>query len=203
MVEQDLLPVLDRVTLRAFRSENALMPVHFFMAFNAGLRRFPQLRGFMTLETVNLLMASLQFKSGLVMVKEDLLPILCRMTALALLAESPLVLILFEMAPHAGDGRGLEIVRGVAFFTRHRTVFSFQRKFRLRVVETDLGPGIRIMTALAALSQRSLVLIFFEMTGMAVVKRIAEFRFLVASVAFCGLMLSGQFKFGFFMVEMP
>ena len=37
MVEEDLLPVLDRVTLRTFRSENSLVPVHFFMAFNAGL----------------------------------------------------------------------------------------------------------------------------------------------------------------------
>lgn len=125
----------------------------------------------------HLAMASQQFKFGFVMVKDNGLPILHRMTALALLAQNPFVLVLVKMTAHAGHRRRLEIIGGVAFFTHDRSMFPLQRKPRAGMVEADLLPCLRIMATLAGLSQRPFVLILFKVAGKTIVGGFSELRF--------------------------
>jgi len=166
------------------------MFVDALMAGKAGLRRFSKLRGFMALLTGHFAMTPQQFKFELVMIEDDRLPILRRMTALALLSEDALVLVLVLVTPDAGRGRRFEVIGGVAFFTGHRRMLPLQRESCPGMIEADLFPGLRIMTALAGLAQRPLVLILFEMTGITIVGGIAVFRFLMAAIAFRRLMFT-------------
>lgn len=177
------------------------MRVDTLMAFDAGLRCSTELRGFVALKTLHLLMAAQQFKFGFVMVKNNGLPIFCRMTALALLPKNALVLVLVKMTSNASHGCRFEIIGGVALFTGHRGMLAFQRKSRPGMVEADLFPGLRIMTTLAGLPQCPFVLILLEMAGITIVGGFAKFRFQMAAIAFRGLMLSGQLELSLSVVE--
>jgi len=202
VVEQNFLPILHRVTLRALGTEDSLMTVDTLMALDAGLRRFTKLRGFMAFIAFHLAMASQQFKFGFVMVKDNGLPILHGMTALALLAQNPFVLVLIQMTSETGRRGCFEVIGGVAFFTRHRSMFPFQRKLCAGMVEADLFPCLRVMATLAGLSQRPFVFIFLGMAGITIMGGFAKLWFQMAPIAFGGLMLAGQFELRLSVVEM-
>jgi len=155
----------------------------------------------MTLHALNFYMSAGQFELGFVMVEENVLPGRRRMTALALSAEDAFVLILIQVAAHAGRGRGFEIIRAMALFAGHRTVLPFERKSGPGVVEADLRPGFRIMAAIAGFSQRSLVLVVFNVAGITVPGSVAVFWLEMTQAAFYGLVFAVELKIGFFVIE--
>lgn len=117
----------------------------------------------MTLQAIDRAVLPLQFKTGFIVIEQDLFPILCRMAALALLSQRALVFILLSMAGDAGRGRGLELIGAMAFFAGDRRMFPFERKASSGVVKTNPVPCLRIMAALAFLSQRTFVFVFLKM----------------------------------------
>jgi len=80
------------------------MAIHFFMAFHARFGCFTESRCGVTFLTVDLAMATFQFKARFIMVEAYILPGFGRMTALTLLAHCALMFILLDMTRHAGHG---------------------------------------------------------------------------------------------------
>jgi len=101
MVERNPLPAGDGVALVAPGSQFPFMPIVLFVTFIARLRGLPEPRRRMTFQAIDLLMAVDQSEPGIVVVKQNLLPIFCDVALLATGSQNPLVVIVLLVTFHA------------------------------------------------------------------------------------------------------
>ena len=203
VVEVGLLPVAFLVASRASRSLLALVHIVLGMA-GIALGRKLDLACRLRMATLALRRAMFPSKwiaRVLVVVEPRGLPVLRAMTALTLLAERTLVLIVLAMAGIAGLRSGLGRCRFMAVTAFDRTVLARQREARARMIELGFFPRPFDVAICARVAQRAFVRVVLAVTRHTSHRRVLERRALMAGLALHRGVLAKQRETGLPVVE--
>ncbi len=201
VIEGDPFPLLGDMAAVARLPQFSFMPILPSMTFKTGLGGLPKLRGLMAFQTGRLPVTPDQSEPGLVVVEEDLLPSLRRMTALALAAQNPFMPILFLMAAKTGLRRLFDRRALMALQAGGLLMTADELELRLIVIEEDLLPRSGRVTVLALPAQNPFVFVFLLMTSDAGRRCRRKWTRRVTLLATNRLMLPLQKKPRFGMIE--
>ena len=90
------------------------------------------------------------------------------MAGAAILAEFPVVVIIFLMAGITGSRRAFKDIIDMAFSAFHLCMFAFQLEIKEIMVKSGGFPTRRLVASRAILAKPALMLIIFKMAGGAI-----------------------------------